>query len=203
MEELEVTLKLLEVQTVLSFSIFASTPFQDLSYVTLFRYSLLIMWGFDPFRRPPRRRRRLAMPRRTLRLIDSLLKIKFKHKFILGDRCSPWRHRRGRRLLNLSFILFLLPRIKPHQPGCYQDLIKTNFNKKATESINSILPTRLSLWHIGWKGHHLWPSVCLVLPCPVGILHWHWALNRQISWSGRKQRSQCNFFVFWKSLIHK
>ena len=112
------------------FSYFASTPFQDLSYVTLFRYSLLIMWGFDPFRRPPRRRRRLAMPRRTLRLIDSLLKFKFKHKFILGDRCSPWRHRRGRRLLNLSFILFLLPRIKPHQPGCYQDLIKTNFNKK-------------------------------------------------------------------------
>ena len=102
------------------------------------------MWGFDPFRRPPRRRRRLAMPRRTLRLIDSLLKFKFKHKFILGDRCSPWRHRRGRRLLNLSFILFLLPRIKPHQPGCYQDLIKTNFNKKGTESINSIPPTRLS-----------------------------------------------------------
>ena len=161
------------------------------------------MWGFDPSRRLPRRKRRLAMPRRTLRLIDSLLKFKFKHKFILGDRCSPWRHRRGRRLLNLSFILFLLPCIKPHQPGCYQDLIKTNFNKKGTESINSILPPRLSLWHIGWKGHHLWPSVCLVPPCPVGILHWHWALNRQISWSGRKQRSQCNFFVFWKSLIHK
>ena len=178
------------------------------------------MWGVDPFRRPPRRKRRLAMPRRTLRLIDSLLKFNFQHKCFfelwyrwclsvlfksgdLGDRCSPWRHRRGRRLLNLSFILFLLPRIKPHQPGCYQDLIKTNFNKKGTESINSIPPTRLSLWHIGWKGHHLWPSVCLVLPCPAGILHWHWALNRQISWSGRKQRSQCNFFVFWKSLIHK
>ena len=132
----------------------------------------------------------------------SLLKFKFNHKFILGDRCSPWRHRRGRRLLNLSFILFLLPCIKPHQPGCYQDLIKTNFNKKGTESINSIPPPRLSLWHIGWKGHHLWPSVCLVPPLSCWDIALALGRNGQISSSGRKHRFHF-IFVFWKSLIHK
>ena len=131
-EELEVTLKLLEVQAVLSFfflfcihSFARSFLCHPVSVVASHHNHVRMNLS----RRLPRRERRLAMPRRTLRLIDSLLKFNFQHKCFfelwyrwclsvlfksgdLGDRCSPWRHRRGRRLLNLSFILFLLPCIK-------------------------------------------------------------------------------------------
>ena len=132
------------------------------------------------------------MPRRTLRLIDSLLKFKFKHKFILGDRCSPWRHRRGRRLLNLSFILFLLPCIKPHQPGCYQDLIKTNFNKKATESINSTPPPRLS--HLAYWLERPSPLTFSLSSSPPVLLGYCTSIGQKLADQFKRQKTQISFY---------
>ena len=113
-EELEVTLKLLAVRTVLSFFLFCIHSFSRSLLchpVSVLSSDHVRIWSFQE---AAEEEEEASDAKEDFEVNWFSAQIQIQTQIHpLGDRCPPWRHRRGRRLLNLSFILFLLPLLNP------------------------------------------------------------------------------------------